>query len=106
MTGTENLAELPLWEIEFRVAEITGRQTGIAREEIKSGSRLLEDLHIDSLDLVELIIAIEEQFAVTIPDDAGKETFVGESLTIAGLAKIVRGRWGTGAPIRKSWFKS
>jgi len=107
MIRVDNVTEPPpLWEIEFRVADLTARQTGIEREQVKPGSRLLEDLHIDSLDLVELILAVEEEFAVTIPDDVGKDVFVNESPTIAALAQIVRDRWGTGAPTRKQWLES
>src|SRR5947207_13326154 len=98
-TRTDHLPEPPpLWEIEFRIADLTSRQTGIEREQVKPESRLLEDLQIDSLDLVELILAIEEEFAVTIPDDAGKDVFVNDSPTIADLAHIVRSRGGTGTP--------
>ncbi|PYI89721.1 MAG: hypothetical protein DME26_00600, partial [Verrucomicrobia bacterium] len=94
----------PLWEIEFRVAELTSQQTGIALVAIKPDSRLLEDLHIDSLDMVELILATEEAFAVTIPDNIGQQMFVRQPVTIAVLAEIVRHRWGTGTPERKGWF--
>src|SRR5262245_30419718 len=94
----------PLWEIEFRVAELTSQQTGIARTTIKPDSRLLEDLHIDSLEMVELILATEEEFCVTIPDDVGQQMFVRQPVTIAVLAEIVRHQWGTETPERKGWF--
>ena len=42
----------PLWEIEFRLADITSRQQGIPREKITPKSRIIEDLNIESLDLV------------------------------------------------------
>ncbi|HYV28172.1 MAG TPA: SUMF1/EgtB/PvdO family nonheme iron enzyme, partial [Candidatus Eisenbacteria bacterium] len=94
----------PLWEIEIRVAELTSRQTGIACAAIKSDSRLLEDLQIDSLEMVELILAIEEDFAVTIPNNLGQQMFVRQPVTIAVLAEIVRHQWGTGTPEREGWF--
>src|SRR2546425_11243160 len=94
----------PLWEIKFRGAEITSRQQGIPREKVKPESRIIEDLNIDSLDLVELIIALEEEFRVGIPDDIGKQMFVRSPLTISGLAEIVRHQGGTGVMERKRWF--
>lgn len=94
----------PLWEIEVRVADLTSKQTAIPRERIKPDSRLLEDLNIDSLDMVELILAVEEEFDVAIPDDIGQQMFVRQPVTIGVLAEIVRNQWGTGAPERKSWF--
>jgi sulfatase modifying factor 1 len=94
----------PLWEIEFRVMEITSEQTSIPRERIRSDSRLLEDLHIDSLTMVEVILSIEEKFKVSIPDDIGKQMFVRSPLTISALAEIVRHQWGTGVLERKRWF--
>jgi len=95
----------PLWEIEFRVAEITSEQTSIPRERIRPDSRFMEDLHIDSLTMIEVILSLEEKFKVTIPDDIGKQMFVRSPLTISGLAEIVRHQWGTGVMERKSWFK-
>ncbi|HKS35963.1 MAG TPA: SUMF1/EgtB/PvdO family nonheme iron enzyme [Verrucomicrobiae bacterium] len=94
----------PLWEIEFRVADLTSEQTAIPRERIKPDSRLFEDLNIDSLDMVALILAVEEEFDVAIPDDIGQQMFVRQPVTIGVLAEIVRHQWGTGAPERKGWF--
>ena len=95
----------PLWEIEFRVAEITSEQTSIPRERIRPDSRFMEDLHIDSLTMIEVILSLEEKFKVSIPDDIGKQMFVRSPLTISGLAEIVRHQWGTGVMERKTWFK-
>ncbi|MBQ6693045.1 MAG: acyl carrier protein [Clostridia bacterium] len=44
-------------------------QLGIAEEEIKPESRLVEDLMADSLDIVELIMDLEAEYGVQIPDD-------------------------------------
>jgi acyl carrier protein len=96
----------PLWEVEWRIAEITGKQTGIDRSRINPDSRLLEDLHIDSLDMVELILSLEEEFDVCIPDDIGHQMFVRQPVTIGVLAEIVSHQWGTGTPTRKRWFAS
>jgi hypothetical protein len=60
----------PLWELEIHLAELTSKQTAIPRERIRSDSRLLEDLHIDSLDMVELILGFR---CIGIPADLQTE---------------------------------
>src|SRR5437870_3670215 len=94
----------PLWEIEWRVAEITSEQSGICLDCINADSRLIEDLHIDSLEVVELILALEREFGVAIPDDIGRQVFVRQPVTIGVLAEIVLHQWGSGTSSRKGWF--
>jgi len=65
---------------------------------------VFEDLHIDSLELIELMMALEDEFGVEIPDDIGKQMFVRQPLTIAVLAEIVARQWGTGKPPRDRWL--
>ena len=55
--------------IEARVKAIIADQLGITEDEIKPESKFIEDLGADSLDIVELIMAIEEKFGVEIADD-------------------------------------
>jgi sulfatase modifying factor 1 len=95
---------LPLWEIERHVIRVIHAQTGLDTRFIHVGSRLLEDLNIDSLDMVELILAVEEEFDVSIPDDITEKMFVQLPLTVGGLARIVAHQWGTGTPARTGWF--
>jgi len=52
--------------IEDRLKEIIGRQAGIDPKDIKPSDRLREDLHLDSLDAVELALAIEDAFGVRL----------------------------------------
>jgi len=54
--------------VEQRVLAIVVEQLGL-RETPKLTDRLIEDLGMDSLDCVELIMAVEEEFEVEIPDD-------------------------------------
>lgn len=56
-------------DIEAKVKEILAEQLGVEEEEIKSSSHLVNDLGGDSLDLVELIMAFEEEYGVEISDD-------------------------------------
>lgn len=65
-----------------RVQAIIVDLLGVEEEEIKPASRFREDLEADSLDLVELIMAFEEEFEGEISDeDAQKITTVGEAVT-------------------------
>lgn len=90
----------PLWQIELQVCDIVSQQSGIPRNEVTIDSRLIEDLHIDSLDLVELIFALEDELQVTIPDDLGKCVFIESPLRVGTLAKLIQHQWGTGKPLR------
>ncbi|WP_278394671.1 acyl carrier protein [Acinetobacter venetianus] len=63
--------------IEMRVKQIIVEQLGVDEEEVVSNASFLDDLGADSLDIVELIMAFEEEFGFEIPDeDAEKITTV------------------------------
>ena len=65
--------------IEQRVKKIVAEQLGVNEAEIKNASSFLDDLGADSLDTVELVMALEEEFGHEIPDDeAEKLTSVGD----------------------------
>ncbi len=55
--------------MEERIKEIIADQLGIDVNQIKPESKFVEDLGADSLDVVELIMAFEEEFDVEIPDE-------------------------------------
>ena len=55
--------------IEAKVKTIIAEQLGVAEGEIKITSSFIEDLGADSLDIVELVMAMEEEFEVEIPDE-------------------------------------
>ena len=55
--------------IEQKVKNIIADQLGVGEDEIKSTSSFIEDLGADSLDNVELVMAMEEEFEVEIPDE-------------------------------------
>jgi acyl carrier protein len=55
--------------VEQKVRGIIAEQLGVAEDEIKSTSSFIEDLGADSLDIVELVMAMEEEFEVEIPDE-------------------------------------
>jgi acyl carrier protein len=65
-----------------RVQEIIVDQLGVSPEKVKPEARFIDDLGADSLDTVELIMALEEEFNVEIPDeDAEKMVTVGDALS-------------------------
>ena len=55
--------------IETKVKSIIADQLGVGEDEIKPESSFIEDLGADSLDIVELVMAMEEEFEVEIPDE-------------------------------------
>jgi acyl carrier protein len=64
-----------------KVRKITADQLGIDEKEIKPESKFQDDLGADSLDLVELVMTMEEEFKIEIPDEeAQKITTVGEAV--------------------------
>jgi len=64
-----------------KVKSIIASQLGVNENEIKQESSFVEDLGADSLDTVELVMALEEEFGIEIPDeDAEKMTTVGEAV--------------------------
>ncbi|MBL7085045.1 MAG: acyl carrier protein [Candidatus Omnitrophica bacterium] len=63
------------------VKAIIAEQLGVKIEEVTDGASFIDDLGADSLDTVELVMALEEKFGVEIPDeDAEKMTTVGEAI--------------------------
>ncbi|MGI5839136.1 MAG: acyl carrier protein [bacterium] len=65
-----------------KVKELIAEQLGIEEDEITLESSFVDDLGADSLDIVELIMAIEEEFTIEIPDeDAEKMITVNDAVT-------------------------
>ena len=59
--------------IEERVRKIVSEQLGVKEEEIKNDASFVEDLGADSLDTVELVMALEEEFETEIPDEEAEK---------------------------------
>jgi acyl carrier protein len=69
-------------DIEQRVRKIVAEQLGVAEAEIKNEASFVDDLGADSLDTVELVMALEEEFECEIPDEeAEKITTVQQAIT-------------------------
>ena len=60
-------------EIQATVVKIISEQLGKDESEISMSSNFIEDLDADSLDTVELVMALEEEFEVDIPDEAAEK---------------------------------
>ena len=67
--------------IEARVKKIVAEQLGVNEAEVKNESSFVDDLGADSLDTVELVMALEEEFGCETPDeDAEKITTVQQAI--------------------------
>ena len=56
-----------------KVKDIIEKELGVEREKLTPEASFIEDLGADSLDIVELVMAFEEEFGVEIPDDAAEK---------------------------------
>ena len=64
-----------------KVKAIIAEQLGVKKEEVTDEAKFIDDLGADSLDTVELVMALEEEFGIEIPDeDAEKMATVGEAI--------------------------
>lgn len=59
--------------IEERVKKIVAEQLGVKLEEVSNEASFVEDLGADSLDTVELVMALEEEFETEIPDEEAEK---------------------------------
>ena len=59
--------------VEAKVQKIIMDQLGVSAEELKPDASFIEDLGADSLDLTELIMAMEEEFSIEIDDDEAQK---------------------------------
>ena len=67
--------------VEERVIDIVCENLGVNKEQVNRGTSFQEDMGADSLDIVELVMELEEEFEITIPDDqAEKIKTVGEAI--------------------------
>ncbi len=73
--------------LEERVTEIIVEQLGVTREEVVPEASFIDDLGADSLDIVELVMAMEEEFDVEIPDEDAEKI-----QTIGGAIAYLKGK--------------
>jgi acyl carrier protein len=74
--------------VEQKVKSIIAEQLGVGEDEIKPESSFIEDLGADSLDIVELVMAMEEEFEVEIPDEEAEHIkTVGDAINYVNTHK-------------------
>jgi acyl carrier protein len=75
-------------EIESRIKNLLVSELGLDGEKVSAEARFEEDLEVDSLGVVELLMALEDEFGVKIPDEEAEEiATVGEAVDIV-VAKL------------------
>lgn len=67
-----------------KVKELVAEQLGVAEEDITESSNIQDDLGADSLDVVDLVMALEDEFEVEIPEDK-----VENMKTIGDIVKFI-----------------
>jgi acyl carrier protein len=77
--------------LEERVTEIIVEQLGVSKEEVVPEASFIDDLGADSLDIVELVMAMEEEFDIEIPDEDAEKI-----QTISDAISYIRGRAAAG----------
>ena len=102
--GETRTARPSLQDIQTQVLDLTAEHIGVARDRITLDSRLVDDLGVESIDMVEWIMGIEEHFSLTLPEpaDAGdlvyKEVFTRAGFTVGDMAELVHLRWENPPP--------
>jgi acyl carrier protein len=64
-----NHRRIPMADVDAKVKKIISEQLGVPEGDVKPESSFVNDLGADSLDTVELVMALEEEFGVEIPDE-------------------------------------
>jgi acyl carrier protein len=76
-------------EIQERIKSIIVEQLGVSLEEVTPQASFIEDLGADSLDIVELIMALEEEYEMEIPDEDAEKI-----QTVDDVTKYILGKQG------------
>jgi acyl carrier protein len=79
--GTIIMADKP---IDIRVRDIIVEQLGVKPDQVTPEAKFIEDLGADSLDTVELIMALEEEFGIEVPDEQAEKL-----LTVGDVVKYI-----------------
>ncbi len=70
-----------------KVKEITVDQLGVDEEDVTMEAAFIEDLEADSLDIVELMMELEEEFEIEIPDDEAEKI-----VTVSDAVEYIKAR--------------
>lgn len=72
------------------IVELLSDQMNIDKSMLRPETRFVEDLHTDSLDMVEMLIALEDKYNITVPDEEAKQLD-----TLGKLAEYVESKVAT-----------
>ena len=67
-----------------KVRQMLANQLNIEVDKIKDDSKIIEDLGADSLDTIEMLMSLEEEFGITVPDEKAEEL-----KTVADIANFI-----------------
>ena len=67
-----------------KVKEMIASQLNLNVEDVKPESKIVDDLGADSLDMIEMLMALEEEFKISVPDDKAEKL-----KTIADIAEFI-----------------
>lgn len=67
-----------------KVAELVAEQLGVDKKTITPESNIIEDLGADSLDVIEMLMTLEDEFGITIPDDK-----IGQIKTVGQIVELI-----------------
>ncbi len=73
MRGLPLIQKAMAENIQEKVTEIIVEQLGVSADQVKPESKMIEDLGADSLDAVELVMAVEEEFGIEVPDEEAEK---------------------------------
>ncbi len=73
--------------VEEKVKKIIVEQLGVEESQVNPEAKFIEDLGADSLDTVELVMALEEEFGLEIPDEEAEKI-----LTVGAAIQYIKGR--------------
>jgi len=68
-------------EVSAKVKDVIVEQLGVDPEKVKSGASFIDDLGADSLDIVELVMAVESEFELEIPDEDAEKLKTVQNVT-------------------------
>ncbi len=83
MNDNQEAEPMDRTEIESKLTDLLVDELGIERDDITQEAKFEEDLDVDSLGVVELLMALEDNFGVKIPDEEAEQiTTVGEAVDL------------------------